>query len=383
VGLVLSGGGARGAYEVGVLSYIAEALPGLLERIRVITGASVGAVNGAFLAGGGLTAGSVEALAELWRGLVLDDLVSVAPTNALAMFGRASMRLFREETRSKPVGLCEVDGLLKLVADAVDWDGIARHVRQGRLDAVALAATDIASGDCHLFVHRKDELPVTWSDNDLTLIPRRVTLAADHVWASAAIPILFPPVRADGRWYMDGGIRYNTPLSPALTLGADALVIISVRTDRPTPAAGDAFPGLGHAAGKLLDAIFLDRIAFDLDRLTRINDLVGALSALGEDARETVASGLRARGRPMYRHVPFANVKPGRDLGQMAAEHLKRLPSSSLTSFGRILRALFEDDVQTTADAASFLLFDGGFAEALIEVGRRDARDAHETLALL
>ena len=385
VGLVLSGGGARGAYEAGALLHVAEHLPELLPRIRVICGTSVGAVNAAFLAGKGLTREGIRDLAALWRGLEIDRVISLAPAATLELLGVGSLRLLGRDVPSPAMGLLSVAGISRLVTARVDWPGIRRNVRSGRFDAVAVAATDIGVGTTHLFVTHREEITPNWSGHDPTLIPRRVVLRPHHILASAAIPILFPPVRVAGRWYMDGGVRYNTPLSPALSLGAESLMIVAVRApidaSRPSPTTG--FPGFGQVLGKLLDSVFLDRVAYDLDRLLRINDMVESVELLGPEAVARLQVELIRRGRRSYRKVATALVRPSTDLGALAADYLGRAAKAKRLSFARVLKALFQDDSGTTGDAASFLLFDGAYADALIEAGRRDAAAAHDSLAAL
>jgi NTE family protein len=383
IGLVLSGGGARGAYEVGVMLYIAEAMPHLLPRIRVITGSSVGAVNGVYLAAGGLTADCVRELAQFWSSLEMDHIVRVHHLGALRMISSASMRIVSKRVRSPITSLLDIDGLWKTVMRHTDFRRLHREIRSGRFHAIATAATDIASGHTHLFVEApKDRMP-KWSTHDATLVPKPAMLGPHHVLASAAIPVLFPPVRVQGRWYMDGGVRYNTPLSPALYLGAESLIIITVRALQNNAPRPDEFPGIGQMLGKLLDSVFLDRAMFDLDRLLRINDIVDSVARLGDDALERFQRDLESRGRRRYRSVPLATVRPNRDLGALAAEYLKRSGRTHPLSFGRVLSALFEDDTETSGDAASFLLFDGGYARALIDAGRADAAAAAESFANL
>jgi NTE family protein len=386
IGLVLSGGGARGAYEVGVLQHIADELPELLARVRVVTGTSVGAVNGAYLASRGVTPESVRELALVWRSLTLDELVGIDRVGLRALLAAGGKRLVGRAVSSPPVGLLNVDGIAKLVNEHTDWRGLRRVVRGGRLDAVGFAATDIATGRTHFFVEHAPDLTPRWGRGDDAPIPVPTRLSPPHVLASAAIPVLFPPMAVEGRWYMDGGVRNNTPLSPALGLGADALLIISVRAvvDAHKAAPAGEFSGFGQILGKVLDSVFLDRVAFDLDRLTRINDLVSAAEGVfGPEGLERLRAELVRCGRPSYRFVPFAHVRPGRDLGAMASAHLAAMKATGPFSFARILKALFQDDRQTTGDAASFLLFDAGYAAELIDAGYRDAALAHAQLAAL
>lgn len=378
IGLVLSGGGARGAFEVGVLVYVADALPELLSRIRVITGSSVGAVNAAFLASRGLTPESVHELAALWRGLKVDELVSISHLSALKMVSAAPLRLIGRGGKSPVTGLLDARGLWQVVARETDWPGIARNVDSGRFRAVALVGTDIARGEAHVFV---DARPVPSRISEFVVVPTRIELR--HVLASAAIPLLFPPVEADGHWYMDGGVRNNTPLAPALHLGAQSLLILNTRGVETGDGQIDGYPGIGQVLGKVLDAIFLDRVGFDLDRLTRINDVVRAIETMGPQQATAFREALAARGRPRYREVPFASVSPDADLGALAAEYVRTNKVAGPMSFLRALGALFENDAQTSGDAASFLLFDGGYASQLIDRGAEDAAMAHEQLAAL
>ncbi len=386
MGLVLSGGGARGAYEVGALLYIAERMPELLERVRVITGTSVGAVNAAHLAGSGLTLDAVRDLAKLWRSLSIDRMVGFDPIATARLLGASALRMILgREIDSPPTGIISMDGIADIVTREVDWRGIRRTIQSGRLDAVAVAATDIATGGTELFVSHNVKLAPRWSGHDPAMQHRRVFLRPEHVLASAAIPILFRPVQIGGRWYMDGGLRYNTPLSPALVLGAESLLILSVRAESSAQVAAPSgsFPGFGQVLGKLFDSVFLDRVTYDLDRLARINDTVAAVDLLGEGAADRLRQELVRRGRRAYRYVHLATVRPHRDLGALAAQHLARAAQTSPTSFARALKLLFQDDKGTTGDAASFLLFDGAYASALIDEGYRDAEASRAELERL
>ncbi|NUP13692.1 MAG: hypothetical protein HOW73_47255 [Polyangiaceae bacterium] len=386
IGLVLSGGGARGAYEVGVLAYVADMLPELLGRVRVVTGTSVGAVNAAFLASRGLTTSSISELHTLWSKLAVDDLVSIDRAGVRDLLAAGGKRLVGRAVSSPAVGLLRVEGIAKLVGEHTDWRGLRKVVRSRRLDAVGFAATDIATGRTCFFVDYADGIEPRWPRGDESPIPERAALGPAHVLASAAIPILFPPVAIDGRWFMDGGVRYNTPLAPALSLGAESLLIVSVRAHGAVHqhAPDGEFSGFGQVIGKVLDSVFLDRIAYDLDRLQRINDVVASiLATFGARGLADFQAQLESRDRPRYRSVPFAHILPSQDLGALASTHLAAMRTTGPLSFSRVLKALFQDDRQTTGDAASFLLFDGGYTSELLEAGYRDAASNHAALAAL
>lgn len=383
IGLVLSGGGARGAYEVGVLRYVAHHFPELLDRVQVIAGSSVGAVNTAYLASRGLDPKSVEDLVTLWSNLELDRLVTFSSLSAVRMLGAGALRLLRGGTKSPVTGLVDADGLWQIVAKETDWDAIHRHVRNGRFKAVAITATEIARGETHVFVDARESLDIRGQRmfTDFVAIPGELNLP--HVLASAAIPFLFPPIRIGTRWYVDGGVRHNTPLSPALRFGADALLIVTVSGEERTDATSDAFPGIGEILGTMLDATFVDRVAFDLDRLDRINDFLAAIDAEEPALRERITARLKAKGRSAYRYVPYGSVKPSIDFGGVAAESMREIKASGVLSMSRLLAALFEDDPHRSGEAASFLLFDGRYASKLIAAGYEDAKRQHDVLAAL
>lgn len=368
-----------------MLSYVAEHLPGVLERIRVVTGTSVGAVNSAFLASRGVTVEAVAELCDIWRGLEVDALVALDHVGMRQLLTAGGKRLINREVKSPPVGLLRVDGIIKLVAERADWRGLRKVVKSGRLDAVGFAATDIATGGTRFFVDYHDRIAPRWPRGEDAPFPDRTALGPAHVLASAAIPILFPPVSVGGRWFIDGGVRYNTPLAPALSLGAEALLVVSVRAapEAQLSAPQGEFSGFGQILGKVLDSVFLDRIGFDLDRLGRTNDVVAAVSKGNPGALAAFQDELAAVGRPRYRHIHCAHVRPSKDLGALASDHLASAKTGGPLSFSRVLKTLFQDDKGTTGDAASFLLFDGGYAEDLIQAGRRDAQENHESLAAL
>ncbi|MEQ9325055.1 MAG: patatin-like phospholipase family protein [Polyangiaceae bacterium] len=385
IGLVLSGGGARGAYEVGVLKYIADSLPHLLDRVSVITGTSVGAVNAMHLASYGLSRTAVNRLTDLWSHLKIDELIGVAPLNMLRMVGTAPLRFVKRGMRSPAAGLLRADPLWKLIARETDWVGLGMHLARGRFDAVAVAGTDIQSGDTHLWVQGTGEtvraLTGPTPMADFVAVPSKLGLR--HVLASAAIPLLFPPIQIGGKWFMDGGVRHNTPLGPALRFGAESLLVVSVRGERTEDVSSHRFPGIGQVVGKLLDSIFLDRVAFDLDRLQRINDVVLAAESLGPEEAMRFHAKLVEMGRPNYRPVSHAAVSPSEDLGLVAARAIRESEQIPNVSFIRVLSALFEDDERSSGDAASFLLFDGRFTRQLIDLGMQDAARQHDELAAL
>jgi NTE family protein len=372
IGLVLSGGGARGAYELGVLKWIAEHKPEVLAAIRVLTGSSVGAVNAAYLASHGVTPEAVSDLVEVWRGLRMSDVLDASYMRMFRILGSGTRRLFGRSS-SPATGIFKVDGLRELVETQIDWDRLHARLESSELDALAVAATDIATGGTHLFVHHSPDLPLPRWPHDRSMIAHTVRMSPHHVLASTSLPLLFSPVEVEGRWYTDGGIRQNTPLSPALRLGANRLLVISLggpdqSVDRP-----GIFPGIGQLIGKLLNSLFLDRMRWDLDRLDRINDVLDAgTRVFGETFVPRIQEELGRLGRRPYAQIPYVNIKPQGDIGQLAARLMREIPALG-EALSRPMKALLTSDNMAAADAASYLLFDGRYGDALIEEGYRDA----------
>ncbi len=370
LGLVFSGGGARGAFEVGVVLWISEHMPELLDHVRVLTGASVGAVNAAFLASKGITPQSVHELADIWRELSLDRVMTLSLLSAGRMF---KQRLFGLGPREDPVGLLNTAPFNQLIVDRVDWAGLDRAVQGPRLDAVAVAATDIASGSTHVFFdHDRQRVAEPEWPKDHTLIGWPTRLRPEHVLASTSLPLLFKPVPIDQRWYCDGGLRQNTPLAPALRLGATKLIAISVKSSRPARPRPRAFPGMGHLLGKLFNSVFLDRMLWDLDSMHRINDILEAADNVGGPALVgRLQSELTRIGRRPYGFVDYVGIRPSQDIGAIASQVLEH-PDRLKSRMGRMMREVLQNRTGV-ADAASYLLFDGVFAERLITLGYSDA----------
>ncbi|MDP6947201.1 MAG: patatin-like phospholipase family protein, partial [Myxococcota bacterium] len=318
IGLVLSGGGARGAYEVGVLAWLAEHAPEVLDAVRVVTGASVGAVNAAFVVSRGVTPDSIQALVDVWRALRVDRVMRFSPGHAAQMLWSSGSRWLGRGT-SPPVGLFRGTALADLILKTVKWDEISGQIASGRIDGIAVAATEIASGRTHLFVEHSPALDQPRWPHDDSLVACVGPLRPEHVLASTAIPLVFGPVQVGDHWYTDGGIRQNTPISPALRLGAERLLVLSFGGTHEALEAPGEFPGLGQLLGKLLNSLFLDRLQWDLDRMDRLNDVLEAgRRAYGEGFEAKLQEGLKAIGRRPYHPIRYVNIHPSQDVGVLA-----------------------------------------------------------------
>lgn len=384
VALVLAGGAARGAYEVGVVKHVLTEVAKDLGRdvpLDILCGTSIGALNACALAAyADDPRGRADRLVDIWRSLDLDALVK-PDLRGIVSFGTTWLRGQREG------GLVDPSGLEKLVRDSVPFDAIASNLRRGHLRALTVSTTHIRTGRTIVFVERSEPGLPPWS-LDPTITPRAVTIGPEHAFASAAIPILFRAVRIQGELHCDGGLRQNVPLSPARRLGARSVLVVNPRWIPPAsePSSArepDAFAGPSFLLGKTLSALLLDRIDTDLARLNSINDILDAgARRWGEgfvDELNTALGHGAGRGlRPMHSLLVRSSV----DIGRMAADYV-RSPTFAARVGGtanKLLRRLADRDATDSSDLLSYLLFDGEFASRLIEVGEDDARSRHEEL---
>jgi NTE family protein len=361
IGLVLSGGGARGAYEFGVLEVLA---PVLEAPPRVVVGTSAGALGAAYLGAHAQLALDVAARdgAAAWAAVEFGDVAG--PLLSFGELGRA-LRYGLEVlgVHAPPVrSLLDPAPQAGTIARLIDFAQLARNVAEDRLASVAVVATSYATARSVVFHHGGDTPPAD-DKRGIDYVP--VTLAADHVRASSAIPSVFPAVSVDGDWYGDGGTRLNTPLKPALKLAADRLVVIGLNPvagppGEPTDRRPDVFDG----AAQVIQAVLADQLAHDVDTLTTVNGLVreggGAITS--------------------HRRVPYIFVAPADRLaiGRLASDVYSRhyagarglRRSHDLAVLGRLLDA---GRNPARGELLSYLFFAPEFIEPLIAMGRRDA----------
>ncbi len=356
--LVLSGGGARGAYQVGFLRALAELRPGL--QIPIVTGVSAGAINGAYLASQVAEfRDKAEALARLWSGLTTDqifrvDIASLARNvlswGARLFMGQASRR-FQARSLVDTSPLCAMlDHLLQPVHRQLP--GIARNLAHGGLKAVAVTASSYSTGQSVTWVQGDPPAPAHGQRKFM-----RCKLRIDHILASAALPLLFPAVRINRRWFGDGGIRMTAPLAPAVHLGAEKILAISTRYARSPYQQErrhiDAYPPPAQVVGALFNAIFLDLFDNDAVRLQYVNDLIKKIP-------ESDRGGLRV--------IKLLVLRPSRDLGQLASRFESVLPRS----FRFMTRGLGTEETRAN-DILSLLLFHPDYLGRVMELGYQDA----------
>jgi NTE family protein len=391
--LVLSGGGARGAYEAGVVRYIREELAGDLGgqvHFDIYCGTSVGGIHACFLAATcDMAAAQGRMLVDRWESFVLEEMVAFGLREFLkapaTLLGSGTIEEIEGQRRLG--GLVETRKLERVVRRLIPWGQITVNNRAGRFEALSVTATDIGSGKAVVFVQKALGKPARWS-KDPFVRAQFVTIAPEHAMASAALPILFPAVAVGDRFFCDGGLRQNTPLSPALRLGADKVLVIGLRHKPPVVAEEEEeampYPGAAFLVGKILNAFLLDHIDYDLDRLRRFNAVIRAVreAAGPEDERRFEEVVTKMRGAP-YRVVDELMIRPSADLGALAGE-IGRSSRFKGTGGGpgiQMLRRLATARGADEADLLSYILFDGFYAAEVARLGYEDARTQHDDLA--
>ena len=378
--LVLSGGGARGAFEAGVLSWLAEHRPEFFQQVRIVTSSSVGALNASYLLAHGMKPESVEGLVQQWCAMTVNQIMEITTAGLTrSTFGRLFGRR-KSNPPKKPEGIFSTVEASNFVKDFVDWSLVEKNIRAGVLDAFAVAATEIRTGRTHVFTDIADDRPTPQWPNDKSMDGIRGPITPHVVLASTALPFLFPPVNIGDSWYCDGGLRQNTPLSPALRLGAEKILAISLKTTDQVDVPTGSFPGYGHLLGKLFNSLFLDRMMWDMDRLSRINSMLECVEEVyGQDAIPSLQRALVDRGRRPYAVVDYLGIRPSGDMGNLAARMLRN-PERLKSDLGYVMSRVFNGERESVADLASYLLFDGTFAAELIAMGRRDAAARSEEI---
>ncbi len=354
--LVLSGGGARGAYQVGVLKALAEGLqPGQMP-FSIITGISVGALNAVVLASSpnDFRAG-VEKLEAIWQELTCQQVYRTDLSAMVTQLG-GWMRalLFGWMGANPPRSLLDNAPLRKLVETHVDFQTIKDSVGRSALEAIAITASSYATGQAITFFQGQHGIE-PW--RRARRHGRAVTLTADHVMASSALPLVFPSVRIGREWFGDGALRDNAPLSAAIHLGCDHIVVIGARDGKPDTSDDDTspppHPSLGDLSGQLLDIVFNDDLEADAERLARINTTLAMM-----DPAIMTSQNLR--------HIGLTRVQPTEDVRCFAGEHLDELPRS-VRLILRYMGALRAPYV-----VPSYLTFEPGYIGALMEMGYKD-----------
>lgn len=368
IGLVLPGGGARGAYQVGVLKAVAEILPRRTPNpFSVISGTSAGAISSAVLASQArVFRHAVADLERVWAHFRSHHVFRAdAATMLRSSLHWAAALVFGGLGVGNPRSLLDNAPLRELLGRAINLHSIHESIECGYLDALAITAAGYDSARSVCFYQGREDL-VPW--DRVRRVGRRAEITLDHLMASIAVPMMFPPVMIQNEFFGDGAMRQATPLSPAVHLGAERLLVIGVRDEVPEPVARSVTPvqppSLGRIAGYVLDALFMDGLSQDLERLTRVNLILGNLPGRTLDT-----------GVARLRYIDALIVLPSRDIREIAIRHVHEMPRPVQILMNG-LGALNYGGRQLV----SYLLFEQGYTRELIRLGYEDGLARREEI---
>jgi NTE family protein len=369
VAVVLTGGGARAAYQVGVLRAIADMVPRTAGNpFPIICGTSAGAVNAVGIAADAASyRRAVLRLQAVWKNFHADQVYRSDLPGVLRNSGKWLAAAVTGGLHHEPVSLLDNAPLARLLAERVDFAALRHAIDSNLLYALAINCSGYTSGQSVTFYQGASDIS-PWKRARRLGVP--TAIGVEHLLASSALPFIFPAVRIHREYFGDGSMRQLAPISPALHLGADRVLVVSVgRQAAVVPAAAErekspGFPTLAQIAGHALNSIFLDSMEVDLERLQRINR---TLSMVPPD--------VLARDRSGLRHVDAMLVAPSEDIDKIALRHAQSLP--------RTIRLLFRSVGATERGGAtllSYLLFERAFCRELIALGYKDAMARRDNL---
>jgi len=357
IGLVLPGGGARAAYQVGVLKAISELIPDS-NPFSIISGTSAGAINASLLASRSQSLKeAVEVLSGVWCNFKTNKVYRTETTVMLKSIFQWLLTVSSGGVLAKnPKSLLDNSPLRQLLEDTINLEGIKNNIDKGNLDAFAITAASYSSKKSVTFFQSEQD-DIDWER--FLRVGVKTDILIDHLMASIALPLIFPAVKINNEYFGDGAMRQATPLSPAIRLGAEKLLIITTDSKSPNNQLTDnqIYPSIGEVGGYMLDALFTGGLLSDLERLDRINQII-----------ENSGSNIVQTSTKKMNHIEYLVISPSRDIKQIAKDHFSNVPYSiKLLMKGLGLKNRNESEL------LSFLLFESSFASSLIELGYEDA----------
>ncbi len=397
IALVLSGGGARGAYEAGIIHYLRTMLPPASRnrQFDIHCGTSVGAINTAFMAATAADATRQGREARvLWENVREENIYRrdrKALFEFLARSSRGIFSNFLKKGKSQTHhfnGFLDTTPFLPFIEKVIPWKNITENIRQNIIQAVSIVTTNVFTGRTELFVEKYPTLEYTGD-----YIIHEMPIQPIHVMASAAIPLVFPTVLINGIGYTDGGLRLNTPMSPAIQLGADSILIISLHHRAgpgekiPSHGLKGVHPPLGQVLGRVMNSVFLDKTNNDIEQLDRINKLIEwSEEVYGKKFLEDMNHMLhkkKIRGDMASRGVKklqVLRIRPSEDIGEIFSHCYRRGRDLHFSPFEKFLVRVLDIDPTSGVDFLSYIAFMPEYLKKLLDLGFEDARRQHNDL---
>ncbi len=356
IGLVLPGGGARAAYQVGVLKAISELIPDS-NPFSIISGTSAGAINASLLASRSESLKeAVEVLSGVWCNFKTNKVYRTETTVMLKSIFQWLLTISSGGVLAKnPKSLLDNSPLRQLLEDTINLEGIKNNIDKGNLDAFAITAASYSSKKSVTFFQSIQD-DIDWER--FLRVGVKTDIEIDYLMASIALPLIFPAVKINNEYFGDGAMRQATPLSPAIRLGAEKLLIITtdLRSHKNHLKDNQIYPSIGEVGGYMLDALFTGGLLSDLERLDRINQII-----------ENSENNSVQTSKKKMKHLDYCVISPSKDIKKIAKEHYKDVPYSiKLLMKGLGLKN--RDD----SELLSFLLFESSFTSSLIQLGFED-----------
>ena len=401
IALVLAGGGARGAYEAGVIKYILEEIPKISETqtfFNIFSGTSIGALNSCFLAShADHPAKAAAELIKYWQSITIDKIIHFGYKELFNLFntiigGSANESHFHKHKAAvraphPPIaGIFDSKPLFEQMRHAIPWHRIQSCFDNNSLKGLSLCATEVCTGKSTIFFQNNTQKKnIYGSDHSKEAL--FVNIQLEHAMASSAIPLIFPAVQVKGTCYTDGSLRQNTPIYPAMRLGADKMLVIALSQDPEiefcTARRGcrrNPSPGMLFLMGKVLNVLITDALDYELKRVEMFNNIITSGEKIyGDDFLSHINELTRGYRNADYRIIETYMIRPSQNLHQVAVDCIREVPDEINFSGlpGTLLAKLFHSNIFVDSELLSFLLFTPTYIQRLIDIGFHDA-STHE-----